>query len=188
MRVAVRNTVWAELLSRRDGPAWVVGATGIGMSPLRHIAGVLSTVAVDELADVEGEVLAGFLAALRAVDPSRPRVEERLVWGALRAGLNLVNGKSRARLPWGACLPVLAAVPPVPWGPGPRPMLVQAVRMGILSRFEHELLTLTRLDGQPLVEFDPDAAEEIAVSRDQAEGRLVEAILAGRLGPNGARR
>jgi hypothetical protein len=86
-----RNLVWAELVRRARGgdPAWVIGLTGVALPGLRRAVAGLSGAYRGEAADLQSEVLAGFLAALRALDlddlESVP-LASRLCWAAWRAG------------------------------------------------------------------------------------------------------
>ena len=66
-----RNAVWAELIRRaRDGdPAWTVGLAGIAMPGLRRAVGSLAAAYRGDPADLQAEVLTGFLAGVRALDP-----------------------------------------------------------------------------------------------------------------------
>jgi hypothetical protein len=180
-----RDGLWEAVLARREESAWLVGAVGLAMGPLRHIAAALTT-ATTERVDLEGEVLTGFLEQARAT--AGPVREAELVWGALRAGLRAAHRDATARLAYGACLPVVQAIPTSPWLPGPRAVLTQAARQGLLGALDFQLISRTRLDGQTLVEVDPDEGEELAVWRARAEARLVDAILEGRLSPTGGPR
>ena len=86
-----RNQVWAELVRRaRSGsPAWVVGLVGVAMPGLRRAAATLSARYRGDPADLQIEILTGFLAALRALDISdldRVPLASRLCWAAWRAG------------------------------------------------------------------------------------------------------
>ncbi|MBL7486517.1 hypothetical protein I6A60_40305 [Frankia sp. AgB1.9] len=180
-----RDALWTAVLAHRDDPAWLIGATGLAMAPLRHIAAALTTVRVEK-ADLEGEVLTGFVAQIRAA--TGPAREAVLLWGALRAGLAAAHHDALVRLTYGACLPLLAAIPTAPWLPGPQAILQQAVRLGLISALEYQLIHETRVQDRRLLDFDPDAGEELAVIRAKAEGRLVTAILDGRLAPTGGPR
>ncbi|OHV40839.1 MULTISPECIES: hypothetical protein [Pseudofrankia] len=179
--VRARDAVWNAVLSERDEPAWLIGAAGLAVAPLRHIAAVLTTPAV-ERADTEGEVLTGFVAQARRT--SLPTREAPLLWAGLRAGLALA-AQDAAQLGFGVWLPVVAAIPPSPWWPGPRRVLDQAQRAGLVTEVEQRLLVETRLEGRSLAGVDPDAAEELAVWRAKAESRLAQAIIEGRFAPKG---
>ena len=67
-----RNKVWAELVRRaRSGsPAWVVGLVGVAMPGLRRAAATLSAGYRGDGADLQTEILTGFLAARRGLDPA----------------------------------------------------------------------------------------------------------------------
>ena len=91
-----RNAVWAELVrrARAGGPAWTVGLAGIAMPGLRRAAGSLAAAYRGDPADLQAEVLTGFLAAVRALDTGRP--------GSRAAGVPAVlgglAGRAAARL------------------------------------------------------------------------------------------
>jgi hypothetical protein len=86
-----RNKVWAELVRRaRSGPAaWVVGLVGVAMPGLRRAAATLAASYRGDPADLQIEILTGFLAAMRGLDPDdldRVPLASRLCWAAWRAG------------------------------------------------------------------------------------------------------
>src|SRR5579863_1411423 len=88
---AARNAVWAELVrrARAGGPAWTVGLAGIAMPGLRRAAGSLAAAYRGDPADLQAEVLTGFLAAVRALDTGDLEavpLASRLCWAAWRAG------------------------------------------------------------------------------------------------------
>src|SRR5216117_2049207 len=66
----VRDTVWRELVVRapRDGPAWVIATVGLAMPGLRRAAGRLAAGWRADTADLDGELLAGFLTRLHTLD------------------------------------------------------------------------------------------------------------------------
>src|SRR6266545_6181343 len=77
---AAKDAAWADLVrrSRHGGPAWVVGAVGVALPGLRRVAGQLAQGYEGDTADLDAEVLTGFLAALRTVDVTRPAICARL--------------------------------------------------------------------------------------------------------------
>ena len=132
-----RNQVWAELVRRaRTGdPAWVVGLTGVAMPGLRRAAASLAAAYRGDPADLQTEVLTGFLAAVRALDPDdldRVPLASRLCWAAWRAGQALAYADagyaSRRR-----DLAEWRDGPDLPWG-HPDFVLAAAVRRGVLTR------------------------------------------------------
>src|SRR5205085_2367195 len=54
--------------ARAGDPAWTVGLAGIAMPGLRRAAGSLAAAYRGDPADLQSEVLTGFLAAVRALD------------------------------------------------------------------------------------------------------------------------
>src|SRR4029077_5457512 len=86
----VRNQVWAELVrrARAGDPAWTVGLAGVAMPGLRRAVGSLAAAYRGDPADLQAEVLTGFLAAVRALDLDdldRVPLASRLCWAACRA-------------------------------------------------------------------------------------------------------
>jgi hypothetical protein len=148
-----RNLVWAELVRRaRAGePAWVIGLTGVALPGLRRAVASLSTAYRGDPADLQSEVLAGFLAALRALDlddlESVP-LASRLCWAAWRAGQALAcadAGYAARRRSLGAW----HDGPQAPWG-HPDFVLAAAVRKGVLTGEQAELIGRNRLERVPL--------------------------------------
>ena len=84
-----RDAAWSALVTRArsDGPGWVVGTVGVAMPGLRRVAGQLARgFDLDTAADIDAEILTGFLAAVRSLDLSRRAIALRLRWAAYRAG------------------------------------------------------------------------------------------------------
>ena len=83
--------MWAKLArpARCGGPAWVIGLAGIALPGLRRAVASLTAAYRGDPADLQAEVLTGFLAALRGLDlddlDSVP-LASRLCWAAWRAG------------------------------------------------------------------------------------------------------
>ena len=79
---AARDAAWAQLVwrARRRGPSWVVGAVGVALPGLRRAAGRLTRGYRGDTADIDAEVLTGFLAALRTIDVAQPAIALRLCW------------------------------------------------------------------------------------------------------------
>ena len=84
-----RDAVWRELIrrARLDGPEWVIAAVGMAMPALVHTAGRLAAGYRGEVADLDAEILTGFLQALRdRVDLAKPAPYASLCFAAYRAG------------------------------------------------------------------------------------------------------
>ena len=177
------DAVWRQLArqARQWGPAWVVGAVGVAIPGLTRMAARLSH-GVPELAeDIDSELLAGFLHALRTDPLDPPRIWLRLCWAAWRAGLTARRSDTTVELP--ADLPAGSSTPRRPYG-HPDLILGRAVAAGIITQRQADLIGETRL-GDVLVE--QIAAERgvapsvIRMRRKRAERSLVEALARGTL-------
>lgn len=87
-----RDAVWRELIrrARLDGPAWVIAAVGMAMPALRRYAARLCAGYPGDPADIDAEILTGFLAALRdRVDLAKDAPHAALCAAAWRAGHRL---------------------------------------------------------------------------------------------------
>ena len=182
-----RNKVWAELVRRaRSGsPAWVVGLVGVAMPGLRRAAATLSASYRGDPADLHIEILTGFLAAMRALDPddldSVP-LASRLCWAAWRAGQALAYADAS----YTSARRDLADsydAPYMPWG-HPDFVLAAAVARGVLTPAQARLIGRNRLEGIPLAQI----AGELGIShnalcnrRKRAEKAITEAIRGGLL-------
>ena len=129
--------MWAELVrrARAGDPAWTVGLAGIAMPGLRRAAGSLAAAYRGDPADLQAEILTGFLAAVRALDLDDLEavpLASRLCWAAWRAG----QQHAYAEAGHAARRQDLAGWrdgPDLPWG-HPDFVLAAAVRHGILTR------------------------------------------------------
>ncbi|HVB10528.1 MAG TPA: hypothetical protein VNM16_09220 [Bacillota bacterium] len=184
---AARNRVWAELIrrARTCGPAWVVGLTGVALPGLRRATAKITPAYTGELGDLQAEVLAGFLAAMRALDTCDLDVvplASRLCWAGYRAGLAHASANARhamGRRP----LPEGYATPPPPWG-HPDFVLAAAVRRGVLTQADADLIGRNRLERVPLARLAAErgiSLSALAQHRQVVEAVLVKAIRDGDL-------
>ncbi len=84
-----RDIVWRELvtLARTGQPQWVIAAVGMAMPALIRIAGDLAVGHRGDAADIDNEILTGFLEALRkTLDIDKPAAYASLVYAGFRAG------------------------------------------------------------------------------------------------------
>ncbi|ROO63025.1 hypothetical protein EDC02_5035 [Micromonospora sp. Llam0] len=89
---AARDAVWRELIrrARLGRPEWVIAAVGMAMPALVAMAGSLAAGYRGDPADIDAEVLTGFLEGLRGgVDPARDAPHASLCFAAWRAGREL---------------------------------------------------------------------------------------------------
>ena len=182
---AARNKVWAELVRRaRSGePEWVIGLAGIAMPGLRRAAARLRAAWRADPHDLQSEVLAGFLTAMRALDlddlDSVP-LASRLCWAAWRAGQKLACADAA----WASRrrdLGEAADGPVMPWG-HPDFVLAAAVRGGVLTAAQADLIGRNRLEGVPLAQIAAESGIShgaLCHRRRRAEARLVAAISQG---------
>jgi predicted DNA-binding protein (UPF0251 family) len=180
-----RNAAWAELVRRaRSGdPAWVLGLTGMALPGLRRAVASLAPLYCGDPADLQAEVLAGFLAAMRALDlddlESVP-LASRLYWAARRAGVKLAwadAGHADRR----AGLDERGDAPALPWG-HPDFVLAAAVRKKILTPAQAELIGLSRLEGVPLSKIAAETGishSALCNRRKRAEKAIAAAIANG---------
>jgi len=175
---AARDPAWREIirLTRTGQPEWTIAAVALALPGLRRLAGQFSRGYDGDPADLDAEILTAFLETLKSIDPDRPRIALRLWRAARRAGLQLRH----ADAPYGARHTPAeeSSVPPQPCG-HPDFVLASAVRQGVITGEEADLIGRTRLEEVPLLEI----ARELGVSynaaknrRWRAEARLVQAI------------
>ncbi|GAA5119654.1 hypothetical protein [Haloechinothrix salitolerans] len=173
---AAREAVWRQLViaARTEDPAWVIGAVGVAMPGLRKAAGELATGYTGDVDDIDAEMLAGFTARLKEIDPDAGSLGPRLVWAAQRAGAKLRAAEwdyaARTVPRWESF------EPRQPDQGHPELVLAEAVREGVLTEAEASLIADTRLDEMHLYE----AAEELGDSyfrvlraREKAESALI---------------
>jgi hypothetical protein len=179
----VQDAVWRQLAvaARSWGPAWVVGAVGVAVPGLTRMAARLSRGLPGQAEDIDSEILAGFLHALRTEDLDRPRLWLRLCWAAWRAGHAAGRVEDTVELP--ADLPTGAGAPRRPYG-HPDLLLGRAVAAGVITAAQADLIGSTRL-GDVLVEQIAAehgvAASVIRMRRKRAERTLVKALTRGEL-------
>jgi hypothetical protein len=177
------DPVWRELVdrARRDGPAWVVVTVGMALPGLRRLARQLTIGWRGDTADLDSELLVGFVARLKTIDLDAPRVVGRLLDAALRAGRKARDADSDTHL-----IHVEAAEPTAPIAPWDHPDLVlaRAVAAAVIDADEAHLIGSTRLGLATLAVVGAElgiSASRAWDRRRAAERRLVAAITAGDL-------
>jgi hypothetical protein len=177
---AARDAAWRLLVTRArtEGSAWVVGAVGVALPGLRSAAGRLSR--AHGAADVQADLLTGFLAALATLDVEEGRICPRLcnaAYVAARAGARAADPARTRTCTWQTGRALM---------PDNHPdfLLDRAVRLGIITVDEADLIGVTRLEGQSLTAYAADRRISRWVlykHRRAAETRLVQALQAGAL-------
>jgi hypothetical protein len=181
--ITVRDGVWRDLVTRarRDGPAWVVATVAMALPGLRKQAGVLAAGGKGDTADLDAELIVGFLERLKTVDIAEQRICGRLIDAGVRSAR-----KSRDRYADTHLVHVDSDGPRTPKLPWDHPdwVLARAVAAGVLDPEEANLIAATRLGHDTLAQaadalgMDPVLA---AKWRKLAELRLKDAIEAGDL-------
>lgn len=172
--LTTRDEVWAELIRRsRDmAGAWTVVAVAMAMPALKTIAASFARSFDGPVADLDGEIVTGFLAHLATIDTTRPAILPRLRWAAFRAAERTVASE----IDFVRHASAHQSEPPrMPFGHEDL-VLARAEREGILTAADADLIGMTRLEGVALAE----AAEMLGAStnavkirRQRAEARLV---------------
>jgi hypothetical protein len=181
LNVELSDAVWRQLARQaRDwGPPWVVGAVGVALPGLTSLAARLSYGYAKVADDIDSELLAGFLQALRTDDLRSPRVWLRLCWAAWRAGFRARHVDEPATLP--PDIPVGSRTPYRPYG-HPDLILGRAVAAGVITANQAELISSTRL-GDVLIEHIAAECGQpgsvVRMRRKRAERKLVAALQRG---------
>ncbi|MGV9976552.1 RNA polymerase sigma factor [Micromonospora wenchangensis] len=167
----VRDEVWRELIrrARLDGPHWVIAAVGMALPALRQYAARLCEGYDGDPADVDAEILTGFLTALRdRADLTRPAPYAGLCRAAWRAGRDLRLQRQEYVLV--EDIEHAAAGPRTPKTPYGHPDLLvrRAVTLGILDPEDEQAYIDVRLGHRAI---EPVAAA-VGVSVDALRMRL----------------
>jgi hypothetical protein len=177
------DALWRQLAhhAREWGAAWVVGAIGVALPALTHLAAKVSRGNARHADDVDSEVLAGFLHALRTADLESPRLWLRLCWAAWRAGVTVVKGTDTEELPLD--LTSGSRLPSLPYG-HPDLLLGRAAAAGVISAEAAELISATRF-GDALIEQlaaeQGVTASSLRMRRRRAERAVAAAVQRGDL-------
>ncbi|MFB4308414.1 hypothetical protein [Actinomadura sp. GTD37] len=179
-----RDAVWKALVrrARHQGPSWVIGCVGVALPGLKAIVrdrlrGLDSEPGAGT-SRVAGDLLSAFLEALHQVDLEQPRIAQRLVWRSAKA----VERAYRAHV---QVIPVdpceLAKVDPAAVSSDDHVdlLLGSAVRQGVITAVDAEIITMTRLEGMApacLAERLGMSYAALMKRRSRAEKRLVTAM------------
>ncbi|MER7894304.1 hypothetical protein ABTX15_31305 [Micromonospora sp. NPDC094482] len=181
-----RDAVWRHLVrrARLDGPSWVIAAVAMAMPALRRHAGRLHTGWSGDAADLDAEILTGFLTALRdRVDLARPAPYAALCMAAWRAGYQL-------RQRTGTTVPVQDVdhvtgprTPHVPYG-HPDLLVRRAARLGLLEHTDLDPyidLRLGRRAIEPIAARMGITVDALRKRMNGIDARLADALAKGLL-------
>jgi hypothetical protein len=178
---AAKDAAWHQLVdhARGWGPSWVVATVGMALPALTTMARRLCAGHHDQTDDIESELLAGFLDALRHKHLSGPAPYARMCWAGWRAALLVRRNIATEELP--ELFDPTSRLPTRPYG-HPDLILGRAVHAGVINADQAELISATRL-GRVLVE-DLAAkagvdASVIRMRRRRAELAVVRALTDG---------
>ncbi|MBW8487287.1 hypothetical protein [Actinomadura parmotrematis] len=197
------DAVWRALVqhARTGKAAWVIGCFGVALPGLRRAAArAVRGCDRDTTADITAEMVTAFVAALATVDLDRPGIISRLVWSARHAANRTRQRLTREHVfdPTDPDDPVTGELlrAPAPHEPtpaeahrhdteiDPSAAIADAVELGVLTRHEADLITVTRLGKVNVT----DLAKRLEVprrrlygQRERAEARLAAAILDGQV-------
>ncbi|MCP2342936.1 sigma-70 family RNA polymerase sigma factor [Actinomadura rupiterrae] len=193
---AIRDVIWRELVCRaRTGdPAWVIACYGVALPGLKRTAAqAVRTLDPATADDVVSEMVTRFLEALHQIDLEHHNVGSRLIWRAREAALyarkrhtrdeptdpHTLTDPQQARL-----VGPLSADTGLDRDADPFAALADAVVLGILTRHEADLITVTRLGRTRVSEL----ARRLGVTsntlykrRNHAEALLRAAITEGQI-------
>ncbi|WP_163511221.1 hypothetical protein [Fodinicola acaciae] len=178
-----RDAVWERVVrsAQTGDPQWMLGAAGLALPGLRTMAAGLARGHQGSTADLDAELVAGFVEHLRSIDPDAGDLCGRLCWRAFQRALRAKtrdqqHAHRRADLP-------ASASPQLPWG-HPDLVLIRAVQAGVITADEAELISRTRLGGDHVTTVAKEQRinrRTLASRRETAEARLVAAIRNGDL-------
>ncbi|MFI2652651.1 hypothetical protein [Micromonospora fulviviridis] len=167
---AARDAVWRDLVrrARLDGPSWVIAAVAMAMPALRRHAGRLHAGWSGDGADLDAEILTGFLTALRdRVDLAKPAPYAALCMAAWRAGHEMLR-RAGTTVPVQNLEHVIGPrAPHVPYG-HPDLLVRRAARLGLLEASDLEPYIDLRLGGRAI---EPIAAR-LGITADALRKRM----------------
>lgn len=183
---AIANNIWAAIVrrTRTKNSGWTVVACGLAGPTLISKTGMLKACfpGVDT-AEMQAEIVEGFLLALRTIDLDDPGIESL-------AGALATKAFNKARVPYREAVGDLADLssdglvsgpPCFPVG-HPDIVLARAVRAGVITAEEAEYIGRTRLEERSLEDVGAElgvAKSTLGDRRAAAEARLVEALSSG---------
>lgn len=180
-RSALREMLWAELAFRAqgDGEDWRIGAVWMMTPGMRTAIRRILLRGEAPYADIEADVVEGFLTELKTVDVDAGGVATRLWWAGYRRGLQTRSSYRMGAVALSYEDWMDRRISPSPQG-HPDQVLDRAVHGGAITAGEAELIGRTRIEGEGLAE----AARRLSsgyltcrARRTEAEERLAAYLL-----------
>lgn len=178
----VRDAVWRHTIrAARLSQDWMVGALGLCMPALRSTARracrSLDPGGVDA---VESAIVCAVVHQVRTINLDYARLAWYLTRPAHRAALSVRKHEQEAPIPIQD--PGRREDPDPGLQGSPDLLLVSAVRVGVLSQTQAQLIAQTRLENIPLAQIAEQSGvsyKALAKRRERAETRLRRAVSAG---------
>jgi hypothetical protein len=139
---------WLVGRAQAEGGAWLVGLAGVLLPGVGRRVYPLCRAFPRLAPDLEAEALLALLHAVEAWRLGQDRVASRLVWAAARGAHRLLR-REAALQDREASVGLRLEPPPRHPAHGDL-LLAQAVRAGVLSRVDAELIAVTRVEEVPL--------------------------------------
>jgi DNA-directed RNA polymerase specialized sigma24 family protein len=149
--VVVVNRMWTLLVTRAQtgGETWTVGAVGMALPALFSLAGDLSGSPRRECADLDAEILGGFLSGLALARPGTRALFPVLLRHARHAGLAWVTAQRLAARTRPLTHASLDRLLTPCTSTHPDQVLAELVAADVLTPQDARLLIATRLEGIP---------------------------------------
>jgi hypothetical protein len=174
-----KDAAWHQIIdhARVLGQPWIAAAVGLALPALVAMAAKLRPGREQVIADVESELVTGFIYALLHHDLSGPRPQLRMCWAGWRTAVLVRDPNTWDQVP--DMFDPSSRLPTRPYG-HPDLLLGRAARLGIIRAEDAELISETRF-GRVLVEQvaarrGVDAAA-LRMRRRRAELAVVRALL-----------
>jgi len=176
----VKTRAWSLLVTKaqQEGGVWTVAAVGVALPRLVRLATELAGGDHDGRAELDAEVLAGFLEALARANPASVQLFPHLLRQARRGGLAWLRHQRAADTPL-ADTGHHSTTPTRPWG-HPDLVLAAAVAAGVITTAEAALIGATRLEDHTVSSLAAGARlgeATVLKRRQRAERRLTGYLL-----------
>lgn len=179
-----RDHVWRDLVTRarRHGADWIIGCVGVALPGLKAVVRdrlvYLNSDSEVGTARVAGDLVTAFFHALLRADLNRPKVAQRLLSQSAQNVVRTYRPKVRA-VPVAPSTMAELDSSASSTGGHPEMLLDSAVRQGVITAHDAEIIAVTRLEKVPpaeLAERLDTSYEALMKRRRRAEMRLVEAV------------